>query len=105
MVVAVGQAVPGVRMQMVEGQIVEDIVALEYLNLRWLVLPHKYKKRGITWWLTLRARSIVSTWTGSGLLRTTLLRWWVTTRTSTIHICRLARTTVLLLCGLRHRRF
>ena len=107
-VVAVAQAlpgVPGVRMQMVEVQIAEDIVALECSNLRWLVLPHKQKEEGITGCLTLRARSVVSTWTGSGLLRTTLLRWWVTTRTPTIHICRLARTTIWLLCGLRHRRF
>lgn len=104
-VVAVAQVVPGVRTQMVGVQIVEGIVALECLNLRWLVLPLKHKERGITWWWTFRARSIVSTWTGSGLLRTTLLRWWITTRTSTIHIWRLARTTVRLLCGLRHRRF
>ena len=104
-VVAVAQAVPGVRMQTVEVQIVEDIVALEYLNLQWLVLTSKHKERGITRWWTFRARSIVSTWTSRGLLRTTLLRWWVTTRTSTINICRLAWTTIGLLCGLRHGRF
>ena len=85
-VVAVAQAVLGVRTQMVGVQIVEGIVALEYLNLRRSVLLHKHKNRGITWWWSLRARSIVSTWTSSGLLRTTLLRWWVTTRTSTVRV-------------------
>ncbi len=104
-VVAVGQAGPGVRTQMVGVRIGEGIVALGYSNLRWLVLPHKHEERGITWWRSLRARSIVSTWTSSGLLRTTLLWWRVSTRTSTIHILRLARTTIRLLCWLGHRRF
>ena len=104
-VVAVAQAEPGARMQMVGVRIGEGTVALGYLNLRWLVLPCKHKERGITWWWTLRARSIVSTWTSSGLLRTALLWWWVSTRTSTIPILRLARTTIRLLCWLGHRRF
>ena len=104
-VVAIAQAGPGVRTQMVGVQIGEGIAALGYLNLRWLVLLHERKERGITWWRSLRARSIVSTWTSSGLLRTALLWWWVSTRTSTIHILRLTRTTIRLLCGLGHRRF
>ncbi len=104
-VVAVAQAGPGVRKKMVGVRIEEGIVALGYLNLCWLVLPRKHRKKGITWWRALGARSIVSTWTSSGLLGTTLLWWWVSTRTSTIYILRLARTTIRLLCGLGHRRF
>ena len=104
-VVAVARAGPGVRTQMVGVRIGEGIVALGYLNLRRLVLPPKRKERGITWWRSLRARSIVSTWTSSGMLRTALLCWLVSTRTSTIHILRLARTTIRLLCWLGHRRF
>ena len=46
-VVAVGQAGPGVRTQMVGVRIGEGIVALGYSNLRWLVLPHKHEERGI----------------------------------------------------------
>ena len=45
-VVAVAQAGPGVRTQMVGVRIGEGIVALGYLNLRRLVLPHKHKERG-----------------------------------------------------------
>ena len=104
-VVAVAQAGPGVRTQMVEVRIGEGIVALEYLNLGRLVLPHKHKEWGSTRWRSLRTRSVVSTWTSSGMLRTTLLWWRVATRTSTIRILRLARTTIRLLCWLGHRRF
>ena len=104
-VVALAQAGPGVRTQMVEVRIGEGIVALECLNLGWSVSPHKLNERGITRLRSIRARSIVSAWANSGMLRTTLLWWRVSARTSTIPILRLARTTILLLCWLGHRRF
>ena len=104
-VVALAQAGPGVRTQMVGVRIGEGIVALEYLNLGWLASPHKLKERGITRLRSLGARGIVSTWTNRGVLRTTLLWWRVSARTSTVPILRLARTTIRLLCWLGHRRF